>query len=65
MNTQINISHKQLFNISIIAAIIAVLLAICTNNASAQDRTITLQEAITLGLQNSQQAPTLIWLLHR
>jgi len=55
MNTQINISHKQLFKLSVVAVIAAVLLIIFADNrASAQDRTITLPEAITLGIQNSK-----------
>jgi len=55
MNTQINISHKQLFKMAVIAAIAAMLLvAFSYNSASAQDRTLTLPEAITLGLQNSK-----------
>jgi outer membrane protein TolC len=54
MNTQINISHKQLFKLSLAGLIAALLLIIFTSNAKAQDRTITLKEAIDLGLQNSK-----------
>jgi len=55
MNTQTNISHKQLFKMSVVALIAALLLiAFSINHASAQDRTLTLQEAISLGLQNSK-----------
>jgi outer membrane protein len=54
MNTQINISHKQLFKLSLIGVIAALLLIAFANNASAQQRTISLQEAIQLGLQNSK-----------
>ena len=54
MNTQINISHKQLFKLSLVGLIAAMLLIAFTRNANAQDRTITLKEAIDLGLQNSK-----------
>jgi len=55
MNTQINISHKQLFKMAMVAVIAALLLvAFTSRSASAQDRTITLPEAITLGIQNSK-----------
>ena len=54
MNTQINISHKQLFKLSLVGLISAMLLIAFTRNANAQDRTITLKEAIDLGLQNSK-----------
>lgn len=55
MNTQIDISHKQLFKLSLIAAIAAILLIIfASNSAKAQDKTLTLPEAIQLGLQNSK-----------
>jgi len=54
MNTQINISHKQLFKLSLVGLIAALLLIAFTSNANAQDRTLTLKEAIDLGLQNSK-----------
>lgn len=54
MNTQINISHKQLFKLSLVGLIAALLLIAFTSKANAQDRTITLKEAIDLGLQNSK-----------
>src|ERR1700712_1051363 len=55
MNTQINISHKQLFKLSLVGLIAAMLLImIAGNKASAQDRAITLKEAIDLGLNNSK-----------
>ena len=55
MNTQINISHKQLFKMSLIALIAALLLiAFASSQASAQDKTLTLPEAIKLGLENSK-----------
>ncbi|SDR91526.1 Outer membrane protein TolC [Mucilaginibacter mallensis] len=55
MNTQINISHKQLFKMSLLGLLAALLLIAFTGNkASAQDKTLTLKEAIDLGLQNSK-----------
>lgn len=54
MNTQINISHKQLFKLSLVGLIAALLLIVFTSKANAQERTITLKEAINLGLQNSK-----------
>jgi outer membrane protein len=54
MNTQINISHKQLFKLSLVGLIAALLLIAFTGNANAQERTLTLKEAIDLGLQNSK-----------
>ena len=55
MNTQINISHKQLFKMSLLGALAALLLiAFTSSKASAQDKTLTLKEAIQLGLQNSK-----------
>jgi len=54
MNTQINISHKQLFKLSLVGLIAAMLLIAFASRAKAQDRTITLKEAIDLGLQNSK-----------
>jgi len=54
MNTQINISHKQLFKLSLVGLIAALLLIAFASNVKAQDRTITLKEAIDLGLQNSK-----------
>jgi outer membrane protein len=44
-----------MFNISVLAAIVALLLAVCIgNHASAQDRTLTLPDAIKMGLQTSK-----------
>jgi len=55
MNTQINISHKQLFKMALLGLLAALLLIAFTGkSASAQDRTLTLQDAIKLGLQNSK-----------
>ena len=57
MNTQTNALHKLLRFLKatgIIAAMIAMMLIILTLVANAQDRTITLDEAIKLGLQNSK-----------
>jgi len=54
MNTQINISHKQLFKMSVVALLVALAIMLFSKNASAQDRTITLQDAIKLGLDNSK-----------
>ena len=54
MNTQINISHKQLFKLSLVGLVAALLLIAFTSHANAQDRTITLKEAIDLGLQTSK-----------
>src|ERR1700743_1436991 len=54
MNTQLNISHKQLFKLSLFGLVAALLLILFANKVNAQDRTITLKEAIDLGLQNSK-----------
>jgi outer membrane protein len=55
MNTQINISHKQLFKMSLLGLLAALLIIAFTGSrASAQDKTLTLKEAISLGLQNSK-----------
>lgn len=54
MNTQINISHRQLFKMSVVALLIALLLIAISSKSQAQDRTLTLQEAIKLGIDNSK-----------
>jgi len=54
MNTQINISHKQLFKMSMLALLVAIILIAISSNSQAQDRTLTLQEAVKLGLDNSK-----------
>src|SRR6202012_6118542 len=54
MNTQINISHKQLFKMSVVALLAALLLIALSNKSQAQDRTLTLQEAVKLGIDNSK-----------
>jgi len=54
MNTQINISHKQLFKMSVVALLVALVLIAISSKSQAQDRTLTLQEAVKLGLENSK-----------
>jgi outer membrane protein len=57
MNTHTNTLHKilRLFKATgIIAAMIAMLLIILTLAADAQERTITIDEAVRLGLENSK-----------
>lgn len=54
MNTQINISHKQLFKMSMVALLVAMILIAISSKSQAQDRTLTLQEAVKLGIENSK-----------
>src|ERR1700748_1201520 len=54
MNTQINISHKQLFKMSVVALLAALLIIALSSKGQAQDRTLTLQEAVKLGIANSK-----------
>ncbi len=55
MNTQLNTTHKQhLYQIPLLAILIALLLMTLANNVSAQDKDLKLEEAIKLGLENSK-----------
>lgn len=56
MNIQLNTSHKlHLYKIPVLAIALALLLmSLVSKKASAQDRTITLTEAVKLGLDNSK-----------
>ncbi|MFD2145161.1 TolC family protein [Mucilaginibacter antarcticus] len=55
MNTQLNTTHKQhLYQIPLLAILLAFLLMALANNASAQDKDLKLEEAIKLGLENSK-----------
>jgi outer membrane protein len=57
MNTHTNTPHKllRLFKVTgVIAAMVAMMLIILTLAAKAQDRTITLDEALKLGIANSK-----------
>lgn len=55
MNTQLNTTHKQhLYQIPLLAILIALLLMAIANKASAQDKDLKLEEAIKLGLDNSK-----------
>jgi outer membrane protein len=55
MNTQLNTTHKQhLYQIPILAIVLALLLMTLANRASAQDKDLRLEEAIKLGLENSK-----------
>lgn len=55
MNIQLNTTHKQhLYQIPLLAILLALLLMALSNNAQAQDKDLKLEEAIKLGLENSK-----------
>ncbi len=55
MKIQFNTSHHfHLIKIPLLAVILAILLMSLANNANAQDKTLRLEEAIQMGLQNSK-----------
>src|ERR1700742_1952038 len=56
MNIKLHTTHKQhLCKIPLLAVLLSIfLMSLVSKKANAQDRTITLQEAIKLGLDNSK-----------